>query len=84
MIRDESIMGYWNTFGDEAMTAHYQSRNKKQVIDFIENVVLNENDWMKDTRYDFVQNTLIPKNSSTASENIMKYLENELFELEYN
>ncbi|AYN03041.1 CDP-glycerol glycerophosphotransferase family protein [Flavobacterium sp. 140616W15] len=84
MIRDESIMGYWNTFGDEAMAAHYQSRNKKQVIDFIENVVLNENDWMKDTRYDFVQNTLIPKNSSTASENIMKYLENELFELEYN
>ena len=80
MIRDESIMDYWNIFGDEAMAAHYQSRNKKQVIDFIEDVVLNGNDWMKDERYDFVQNTLIPKNSSTASENIMKYLENEFFE----
>ncbi|WP_017495380.1 CDP-glycerol--glycerophosphate glycerophosphotransferase [Flavobacterium sp. WG21] len=80
MIRDESIMDYWSTFGDEAIAAHYQSRNKKQVIDFIENVVLNGNDWMKDKRCDFVQNTLIPKNNSTASENIMKYLESQIFE----
>ncbi|OHT45718.1 CDP-glycerol glycerophosphotransferase family protein [Flavobacterium tructae] len=80
MIRDESIMDYWSTFGNEAITAHYQSRNKKEVIDFIENVVLNGNDWMKDKRCDFVQNTLIPKNNSTASENIMKYLESQIFE----
>ena len=36
MIRDESIMDYWSTFGNEAITAHYQSRNKKEVIDFID------------------------------------------------
>jgi CDP-glycerol glycerophosphotransferase (TagB/SpsB family) len=79
MVRDESIMDYWSTFGEKAIEAHYQSRNKKQVIDFIENVVLNENDWMKEERNAFVKNTLLPKNKATASENILDYLESQLF-----
>jgi hypothetical protein len=79
MVRDESIMEYWNTFGEKALAVHYQSRNKKQVIDFIENIVLNENDSMKEERNNFVQNNLIPKNNQTASENILKYLEGQIF-----
>jgi len=79
MVRDESIMDYWNAFGEKAIEAHYQSRNKKQVIDFIENVVLKGNDWMKEERNAFVKNTLLPKNNLTASENILNYLENEIF-----
>jgi hypothetical protein len=80
MVRDETIMQYWNTFGEKAIAAHYQSRNKEQVIDFIENVVLNENDWMKEQRDNFVQDTLIPKNKRTASENILAYLESQIFQ----
>jgi hypothetical protein len=80
MVRDESVMEHWNAFGEEAIAAHYQSRNKKQLIDFIENVVLNENDWMKEERNNFVQSTLIPKNKLTASENILDYLESQIFQ----
>lgn len=79
MIRNESIMEHWNIFGEKCLQAHYQSRNQKQVIDFIENVILNENDWMKEERIDFVKSTLIPKNNQTASENILEYLENQIF-----
>ncbi|MCV9930885.1 CDP-glycerol glycerophosphotransferase family protein [Flavobacterium sp. LS1R47] len=79
MIRDESVMDYWNTFGEKAIGAHYQSRNKEQVIDFIENVVLNENDCMKEQRNNFVQNNLITENKQTASQNILEYLENQIF-----
>lgn len=79
MIRNESIMDYWNNYGEKVLAVHYQSRNKKQLIDFIENVVLNENDWMKTERDNFLQNTLLQKNGLTASENILNYLENELF-----
>ena len=79
MVRDESIMDYWNVFGEKTLAVHYQSRNQKQVIDFIENVVLNENDTMKEERNAFVKNTLLPMNNSTASENILNYLENEIF-----
>lgn len=80
MVRNESVMEYWNEFGEKAIAAHYQSRNKKQVIDFIENVVLNGDDSMKKERADFVESTLIPKDNLTASENILKYLESQFFE----
>lgn len=79
MVRDESIMKYWTPFGEKAMEVHYQSRNEKQIIDFIENVVLNGDDWMKEERINFVQMNLIPKNKFTASENILEYLENQIF-----
>lgn len=80
MVRNESVMNEWSDFGKKAVTAHYQSRNKKQWIDFIENVVLDDNDWMKEERNAFVENTLIPKNKMTASENILHYLESQIFQ----
>ncbi|MEO8238061.1 MAG: CDP-glycerol--glycerophosphate glycerophosphotransferase [Flavobacterium sp.] len=79
MIRNESIMSYWSVFGEETLAVHYQSRNQKQVIDFIENVVLKENDPLKEERDAFVKNTLLPKNNLTASENILNYLEDQIF-----
>jgi hypothetical protein len=80
MIRNESVMKEWSEFGEKAVEEHYQSRNKEQLIDFIENVVLNDNDWMKEKRNNFVQRNLIQKNSLTASQNIMNYLEAQIFE----
>ena len=79
MIRNESVIDYLNVFGKKTLGVHYQSRNQKQVIDFIENVVLQENDSMKEERNAFVKNTLLPENSLTASENILNYLENKIF-----
>jgi hypothetical protein len=79
MIRNESIIDYLNVFGAKTLAVHYQSRNQKQVIDFIENVVLKGNDSMKEERNNFVKNSLLPKNKLTASENILNYLESELF-----
>jgi len=79
MIRNESIMKEWSRYGEKALAVHYQSRNKKELIDFVENVVLKENDWMKEERNDFVQNILIQKDSLTASQNILNYLESQLF-----
>ncbi|HEX8015761.1 MAG TPA: CDP-glycerol glycerophosphotransferase family protein, partial [Flavobacterium sp.] len=79
MIRNESVMDYWSVFGEETLAVHYKSRNQQQVIDFIENVVLKENDPLKEQRDVFVKNTLLPKNSSTASENILNYLESQIF-----
>lgn len=78
MVRNESVMSLWSEFGEMAVAAHYQSRSKKQLIDFIENVVLSGNDWMKEKRNDFVQNNLIQKNNLIASQNIMNYIENQI------
>lgn len=80
MIRNESVMEQWSTFGNQAIEVHYHSRNKQQLVDFIENVVLKEQDEMKGRRNDFVQNTLLQKEQLTASDTILKYLEGELFQ----
>lgn len=79
MIRNEFVMNEWSEFGEKALSVHYQSRNKEELIKFIEDVVLNENDWMRDKRNDFVKKTLIPKNNLTASQNILDYLESQIF-----
>lgn len=79
MIRNEAVMKEWSEFGEKAVEAHYQSRTKEELIDFIENVVLKGNDWMKEKRNDFVYQNLIQKNNLTASQNIMNYLETQIF-----
>jgi len=79
MIRNEAVMKEWSEFGEKAVEVHYQSRTKEELINFIENVVLNENDWMKEKRDEFVQQNLIQKNNVTASQNIMNYLETQIF-----
>lgn len=78
MIRDESIMKYWSIYGQKAISVHYQSRNERQLIDFIDQVVLANNDWMKKERLDFVNNIIYPPNGMTATENILSSLESEL------
>lgn len=80
MIRNESVMKEWSEFGEKAIAVHYQSRNKQQLITFIENVILEENDFMKEIRNDFVQDNLIQKNTLTASQNILNYLETQISE----
>lgn len=79
MIRNEAVMKEWSEFGEKAIEAHYQSRTKEELTNFIENVVLNENDWMKENRDEFVHQNLIQKNNVTASQNIMNYLETQIF-----
>lgn len=78
MIRDESIIKYWTIYGQKAISVHYQSRNERQLIDFIDQVVLANNDWMKKERLNFVNNIIYPPNGMTASENILSSLESEL------
>jgi CDP-glycerol glycerophosphotransferase (TagB/SpsB family) len=78
MIRKESVMEQWSTFGSEAINVHYQSRNKQQLIDFIENIVLQEQDDMKKIRDKFVAETLLNEDKVNASHKIMQFLEKEL------
>ncbi|WP_418263563.1 CDP-glycerol glycerophosphotransferase family protein [Flavobacterium faecale] len=79
MVRNESIMKEWSEFGHQAIAMHYQSRTKDEVEDFINNVIIGEEDWMKEKRKLFVQNVLVPNNKLTASEKILKYLESQFF-----
>ena len=61
-------------FGQLAMRQHYVGRNKEDIIRFIEEVVLQDNDPMRDARRRFVEQYLIPPYGKTVTENTMDVL----------
>jgi CDP-glycerol glycerophosphotransferase (TagB/SpsB family) len=70
-IRDNSIYSKFNEFGIFNFKLLYKTNNwKSDIIDYIENIVINEEDTMKNIRIDFVKKYLAPPNNITASENI--------------
>ena len=60
-----------NDFGKIAMNLHYVGKDERDIIDFIENVVLNGNDPMKPDRQQFKKDYLLPPNGKTVAENTM-------------
>ncbi|MBR0500100.1 MAG: CDP-glycerol glycerophosphotransferase family protein [Bacteroidales bacterium] len=59
-----------NTLGLNALHAHYIGSETQDIIDFLENVVLNGNDSMKDTRQAFFNHYLLPIDGRSVAENI--------------
>lgn len=67
-----------NAFGKIAMNLHYVGKEKQDIIDFIENVVLKGEDPLKPKRQQFKQDYLLPPNGKTVAENTMDVLVREL------
>lgn len=67
-----------NDFGKIAMNLHYVGKNKQDIIDFIENVVLAGDDPLKPQRQQFFNEYLIPPHGKTVAENTMDVLLREL------
>ena len=67
-----------NDFGKIAMNLHYVGKEKQDIIDFIENVVLKGDDPLKPKRQQFKQDYLLPPHGKTEAENTMDVLIREL------
>lgn len=70
-LRDDHVKNRLNNFGKMALDMHYHARNEADIIDFINNVVMNKKDIMKETRSKFISEFIVPPNSGTASLNIL-------------
>lgn len=64
--------------GQKAIDAHYIGKNKEDVIRFIKEVVLEENDTMVDVRHTFSSAYLFPKSGKTVAETIMENINDSL------
>lgn len=60
--------------GQLALRQHYLGKCKEDIIRFIEDVVLNNNDPMKQGRVDFYNKYLLPPNGKSVAENTMDVL----------
>lgn len=72
----------WNEVGQKALSVMYKSFNQDDLINFIENVVIEQKDEMIQERLSFVNSILMPPNSKLASQNIMDHLVGNLTEKE--
>lgn len=70
MIRHEVILEGFSDLGNKIIDCHYKSFQKSEVINFIENVVLNDEDYLRDKREKMIEHRLKPPGNKSASENI--------------
>lgn len=73
-VRDNSIYNKWNEYGKEAFSKLYHTVNlKRDIVQFIEHVVIAEKDEMKIQRDAFVRKYLVPPHTGAASQNIFTF-----------
>ncbi len=63
------IKGELSEFGNRCLDLHYHANTRVEVISFIENVVLNEEDSRKSERMKFVDEVMMPSGGRTAAQN---------------
>lgn len=69
-VRDINIEDRFNDFGKMVYKHLYKLNNESDIIDFIERVVFQEQDSMKNERLAFLQRVLLPPGGQSASKNI--------------
>lgn len=71
----------FNTIGVDALNSMEKGYSKDDIIRFIEEVLLGDNDSFKLIRNRFVEENLMPPNGNLASENIYNHIKKEITQL---
>lgn len=78
LMKSNKVMERFNEVGKRAFKTLYHGKNESDIIQFIENVVLNNNDIKRKERAELFNQIIRPPNHKSASENILNHLINEL------
>ncbi len=73
-IKHNDVKNQWNSFGQKCFACHYHSFNQQDLTHFIEDVVINGNDTMKEQREQFFKDYLYPKDGVMPSQKIYNLL----------
>ncbi len=77
MLNGANTIKSMNIFARECLAQHYLAKDKQEIIDFIEDVVMNEQDTRKNQRQAFFEKEL-KYNYPNVSKKILNYLKSEL------
>lgn len=77
--RPEESAPSFNDFGRMSFAQHYIGRSVKDIENFIDDVVLNGNDPMKESRQQFYEEYLYPKDGLMPSEKIIRLIEEKIY-----
>lgn len=78
LIANKRVIKDWNECGKEIAKHIYTSDRGRGIETFINDVVINNNDYMKDERKIFIDTYLKPSNEKGASVAILNHLKSEL------
>lgn len=78
MEKDKTIKNKFNEFGSMAYSHLYKSNNYKDIVNFIEAVIINKKDRKKKSREQFFFKHMIPPNNQSATDNIFNYIQDYL------
>ena len=76
--RDTNIKDRMNSFGKMAFEKHYHAKNEADIIYFLD-MLINDEDSKRKERELFIKDYLIPPNAISASTNIFKEIESEVY-----
>ena len=75
LIKNDDFISKFSTFGLMSFNNHYHGRTEDDVRNFIESVVINGNDTMREQREDFFNKYLAPNGGKMPSERIIETIE---------
>lgn len=75
LIKNDDFISKFSTFGLMSFNNHYHGRTEDDVRNFIESVVINGNDTMREQREDFFNKNLAPNGGKMPSERIIETIE---------
>jgi CDP-glycerol glycerophosphotransferase (TagB/SpsB family) len=82
LANDETVSERFNEVGRMAILKHYRGMAKNDIEKFLDEIILEGNDYMNNERIRFFNTTIKPPNNITASENIYNCLKLEIFDIE--
>lgn len=73
-MKDENVKFRFNSFGQMIFNYLYKGNSQKELINFIDDIVIDDNDYLKEKRQKFFVNKIKPNSNKTASQNIYQNL----------
>ncbi len=77
-MKDDDVKNRFNSFGKRIFEFLYIAKDDLAVDFFIDKIIIEKNDYLKDSRNRFLNETILPKSGRTASENIYNEIIHEL------
>lgn len=80
LLESEEVLNRFNEVGDKAISHSYIARNTKEIVSFLNDVVIDDNDIHEKERQSFFEGIIKPPNNKTASKNIFDHIKKELLQ----
>ena len=81
LVADERVTERFNEFGKMVFEHLYQARCEEDILAFINDIVIAEDDYKNAKRVEFFENLVKPPNNKLASENIYNFIKSSISQI---